>query len=67
MALANYSDLKTAIETWMERSGDATISGNAADCVALGEASLNRSIQRLSLETTLNATAAQDRPPPGMM
>ena len=57
MALANYSDLKTAIETWTERSGDTTISSNAADCVALGEASLNRSIQRLSLETTLNATA----------
>lgn len=57
MGLSNYSELKTSIETWMERSGDAVITGNAGDIVTLAEARINRVIENLSQETTLNAVA----------
>jgi len=44
MALGTYSQLKTAIETWMARSGDTEISGNSADLVTLAEDRLNRDL-----------------------
>lgn len=53
MAIATYTQLKTALETWLSRSGDGTISGNAADFVTLAEARIKRDIpMRVMLTTT---------------
>lgn len=57
MALTNYGELKTSIETFMERTSDATITGNAADFVTLGEARINRLIEKVSQEAALTSTA----------
>src|SRR3990167_6524713 len=56
MALANFSDLKTAIETWLERTSDTTISANAADFVLMAEARLNRDFRSLRVNTIDDAT-----------
>ena len=48
MALANYSDLKTAIAGWMKR-GDLT--PNIPDFIALAEARMNRDLTMRFLET----------------
>lgn len=37
MALQTYSDLQTAVQTWLSRTGDAKITGNAADLITLAE------------------------------
>jgi hypothetical protein len=47
LAISTLAELKTAIETFRERSGDATITGNAADFVTLAEARLNRKLPPL--------------------
>lgn len=44
MSISTYSELKTAIETWRARAGEARITANAADCVMLGETRLNREL-----------------------
>ena len=58
MGLANYSELQTAIATFMERTGDTDVTNNIEDCITLGEAQINRVIENLSLETSLSATAS---------
>jgi len=45
MSIVTYTQLKTAIETWLARSGDTEISANAADLVTLAEARLNRELR----------------------
>src|SRR5262245_47651538 len=58
MTIANYTDLKTAIETWLARAGDTAISGNAADLVTLCESRLNRKLplRVMWINTTLTGT-----------
>jgi len=45
MSIGTYAQLKTAIETWLARSGDTEISSNASDLVTLAEARLNRELK----------------------
>jgi hypothetical protein len=45
MSIGTYAQLKTAIETWLARTGDTEISANAADLVTLAEARLNRELR----------------------
>lgn len=54
MAITTYSELKTAITTWMDRSD---VSGNASDFVRLAEARLNRILGPLESNATLTGTA----------
>lgn len=56
MAIATYSGLKTALETWLSRQSDTTISGNAADFVTLCEARLNRELPLRVMHTTTTLT-----------
>jgi hypothetical protein len=42
MSITTYSELKTAVASWLARSGDSDISGNAADFITLAEAKMNR-------------------------
>lgn len=50
MALANYSDLTSAISTWMNKNN---LSGVAADFITLAEAHLNREVRiRQNMTTT---------------
>jgi len=56
MAIGTYSQLKTALETWLSRSGDTTISGNAADFVTLAEARINRDLPLRMMQTTTTLT-----------
>jgi|KBSSwiStaDraftv2_1062776.scaffolds.fasta_scaffold1013247_2 hypothetical protein len=41
MALGTYSDLQAAIATWLGATGDAEVTGNAADFVTLAEQRIN--------------------------
>ena len=50
MTIANYDDLKNAIESWMAR-GD--VSGNAADFITLAEARLNRELNPVETDAAL--------------
>jgi hypothetical protein len=50
MAIATYSDLKTAISDWMARSD---VSGSAADFITLAEARLNRLLEPVGTTATL--------------
>ncbi len=56
MALGTFAQLKTALETWLERAGDAAITANAADCVTLAEARMNRDLIGLRMTTVNDAT-----------
>ena len=58
MALANYTDLKASVETWMARSD---LSGNAADFITLAESRLNREIPAVETDVTLTGTADSRR------
>jgi hypothetical protein len=60
MAIANYSDLKTAILEWQERTGDTALTSRAADLITLAEAKLNRDLplRMMRVNTTLTATAS---------
>jgi hypothetical protein len=55
MSFSNLSDLKTAIASWLARSGDTAITGNAGDFVTLAEAYLNRNlrVRQMEVKTTL--------------
>jgi hypothetical protein len=53
MALANYTDLKTAVTNWMAKS---SLSGQAADFITLAEAALNRELNPVESDTTLTGT-----------
>lgn len=53
MALANFSDLKTAVARWLAR-GD--LAGEAEDFIMLGEAALNRELSAVETDATLTGT-----------
>lgn len=53
MAISTYSELKTAITDWMDRS---ELSGSAADFIALAEARLNRELITVGVTASLTAT-----------
>jgi hypothetical protein len=57
MALATYTDLLTAIQTWMARVGDVEISGNQDDILDLAESRLNRVLPLNAMRTDVNLTA----------
>ena len=50
MSITNYTELKAALPAWMTR-GD--MAGQAADCISLAEASLNRELPAVELDATL--------------
>lgn len=54
MALSTYSDLKSAVSSWMARSD---LGGSAADFIVLGEAGLNRELNPVEIDATLTGTA----------
>jgi hypothetical protein len=58
MALANYSDLKTAIAAWGRRGGNATFVAAVPDVVTLAEAKLNRVLG--PVETNASRTGTVD-------
>lgn len=53
MALANFTDLKTAVTDWMARSD---VAGKAEDFITLGEAALNRELDVVDTDTELTGT-----------
>jgi hypothetical protein len=53
MPFSNLADLKTAVQSWMDRTD---ISGSADDFVTLAEAGLNRELTALEVDTTLTGT-----------
>lgn len=57
MALANYSDLKTSIAGWLNRSDYTAV---IPDFIALAEARFNRVIRHPDMETTATASAADE-------
>jgi hypothetical protein len=50
MSISNYTELKSAITEWMDRSD---LTGNAADFITLAEARLNRRLKGFEVDTTL--------------
>lgn len=61
MALANYTDLQTAIQNWMDRSD---LSGYAADFITLAESRLNRilPLRVMHVDTTLTGSLGSRNP-----
>ncbi|MCP4303665.1 MAG: hypothetical protein GY788_02045, partial [bacterium] len=59
MALANYSDLKTAIETWMLRD-DARITTGAADLIVLAGSRINKRVHLTRFEADTDLTGSVD-------
>lgn len=55
MSIANYTELKAAVTTWMSR-GD--VAGQAADYISLAEAALNRELP--AVETDVALVGVQD-------
>lgn len=55
MALATYSDLKTAVGSWLNRSD---LTSNIPDLIALGEARIYKKLRIRAMEATLNVTIA---------
>lgn len=53
MAITTYSELTTAIATWLKRSD---LTSEIVDFVTLGEAHLNRKLRLLQQETTASVT-----------
>lgn len=53
MALATYSDLKTSVASWLERSDMTTV---IVDCIALAEARLNRELGPVETDASLTGT-----------
>jgi hypothetical protein len=56
MAISTYTELKAAIEAWLSRQGDASITANAADFISLAEARLNRDLPLRVMQTTTTLT-----------
>lgn len=53
MAISTYSELKTAISDWMDRTD---LTGNVTDFITLAEARLNRKIDAVETDATLTGT-----------
>jgi hypothetical protein len=53
MTISNYSELQTAVTSWMARSD---LSGDAVDFITLAEARLNRLIPAVETDVTLTGT-----------
>lgn len=51
MALATYSDLQTAVASWLSKSGDTTVTGNAADFILLAEQDIRTRLDTMAMET----------------
>jgi len=60
MAIGTYAQLKTALETWLARAGDADVVANAADCISMGESRLNRrlDLRMFRTDATLTGTVS---------
>jgi hypothetical protein len=58
MAITNYATLKTAVTDWMTRSD---LSGQAADCIALAEAALNRELDPVETDVTITGVVNSRR------
>lgn len=58
MALDTYANIKTAIENWLNRVGDTTISGQADDFLALAEQRLSEDLRIRAIEADLSVTIA---------
>ena len=56
MAIANYTDLKTKVASWLRRSGNSTYVSEVPDIVTLAEARLNRELGAVEEDTTLTGT-----------
>lgn len=58
MALDTYASVKTAIENWLNRSGDTEVSGQADDFLLLAEQKLAEDLRIRAIETALSTTIA---------
>jgi hypothetical protein len=56
VALATCSDLKSAVATWLARSGDTQITSNVADFIEMAEGHLNRNLRTRQMETVQTFT-----------
>ncbi len=59
MALANFANLKTAIETWMLRD-DARLTGSTADLIALAGSRINKRVHLNRFEADAPLTGTVD-------
>lgn len=55
MSISTYTELKTAVENWLNRAGDSTVQDRAAEFIALAEGRLNRKLRALRAETEWTA------------
>ena len=60
MALTTYSELKTAVASWLARAGDASVTDNAADFIMLAEQRINRTLRVRGMEDRATATISTE-------
>lgn len=58
MALANYSDLLSAVSGWLNRGSD--LDSRIPDFIELAEAEFNRTLRTIEMETTSTSTLTGD-------
>src|SRR6185312_222580 len=50
MGLSTYSDLQTAVASWLAKSSDSAITGKAPDFVTLAESRIKDDLKTLAME-----------------
>jgi hypothetical protein len=60
LTLANYTDLQTAVQDWMDRAGDTNFVAHIPDQIALGEAKLNRLLGPVETDATLTGIVSSN-------
>ena len=58
MSISTYAELQTAVETWLHRTGDTTISANSPDLIRLGELRIYRDLRIRAMEASLSSAIA---------
>ncbi|MCP4386308.1 MAG: hypothetical protein GY798_33685, partial [Hyphomicrobiales bacterium] len=51
MAVSTYSELQTAVVSWMARDGDSDLTSKAPDFISFAESRLNRDLDLRVMET----------------
>lgn len=59
MAISTYSELQTAVASWLRRSNDAVLVAQVPDFITLAESRLNRLLRLRVMETETALTATQ--------
>lgn len=58
MAISNYSEIKTAVEAWLDRSGFTELTNQTADFIAFAQRRIQREVRIPPMEAVTNLTVS---------